>query len=112
MAVFTYTPDYSASVAYKPRVREARFGDGYSQRTPDGINTGTDTWSLTFAVRTDSEAAAILDFLATRGGYEAFDWTPPGEGTAIRVVCREWNRAFDQTNKNTVTATFARVHEP
>lgn len=112
MATFTYTPDYPAQVEYRPRVRVAQFGDGYQQRVADGINTAMDAWSLTFTVRTDTEASAIRDFLAARGGYEAFDWTPPNESTAIRVVCREWSRAFDHTNKNTVTARFERTYEP
>lgn len=111
MATFTYTPDFSLSVAYKPRVRTARFGDGYEQRTGDGINTGTAAWQLTFANRTDTEAANILTFLEARGGIDAFDWTPYN-GTAIRVVCREWNRSYDRHNLNTVTAKFDRVYEP
>ena len=112
MAIFTYTPDYGASVTYRPRVRAVRFGDGYEQRVADGVNTGTDAWNLTFAVRTDVEALDILNFLAARGGVEAFDWTPPNESNAIRVVCREWNRSVDYADRNTITARFERVYEP
>lgn len=112
MSTFTWTPDFGASAAYKPRVRTAQFGDGYQQRVADGINTGQDAWNLTFAIRTNSEAAEILAFLNARGGVEAFDWTPLLESTAIRVVCREWNRTLDRHNQNTVTAKFERVYEP
>ena len=112
MATFTYTPDFGAAVAYKPRVRVAQFGDGYQQRVADGINTGTDSWNLTFAVRTDTEAGNILAFLEARAGVEAFDWTPPGSATAIRAICREWNRTFDRHQQNTITARFDRVYEP
>jgi phage-related protein len=109
---FIWTPDFGVAAAYKPRVRVAQFGDGYQQRVADGINTATDRWSLTFAVRDDVEATAILDFLRARGAFEAFNWTPPTESTPIAVVCREWSRTFDRHQQNTISATFDRVHEP
>lgn len=111
MAVFTYIADFGATAEYDPRVRVARFGDGYEQRVADGVNPMAEAWALTFAVRTDSEAAGIVGFLAARGGFEAFDWTRP-DGVSIRVVCRKWNRTLDRYNMNTVTARFERVYEP
>lgn len=112
MATFTWTPDFGAKAVYKPRVRVASFGDGYEQRQADGINARNDTWDLQFENRDDSETAAIHGFLALRAGVEAFDWTPPNEASAIRVVCREWSRAVTRANLNSVTAQFIRVYEP
>lgn len=112
MTTFTWTPDFGAKAAYKPKVRKAQFGDGYQQRQADGINTRADTWDLQFQARDDSETAAILAFLEARAGVEAFDWTPPNELTAIRVVCSEWNKTLDRANLNSVSAQFIRVYEP
>lgn len=112
MATFTWTPDFGAKANYAPRVRVAAFGDGYEQRQADGINARVDTWDLQFQNREDSETSAILSFLGTRAGVEAFDWTPPGELTTIRVVCRNWNKSVDRFNLNTVSAQFIRVYEP
>jgi phage-related protein len=112
MATFTWTPDFGAKAAYKPRVRVASFGDGYEQRQAEGINARSDLWDLQFQNRTDSETSSILSFLEARAGVEAFDWTPPTELTAIRVVCREWTKSLDRNNLNTVTAQFTRVYEP
>lgn len=111
MATFTWTPDFGAAANYEPRVRTAQFGDGYQQRVGDGINTDRDKWDLRFVMRDDTETAAILAFLKARNGVEAFDWTPPLEGTAIRAICRSWNRTFDRKNGNTVSAKFERVFE-
>lgn len=111
MATFTYTPDFGARVAIKPRVRVASFGDGYEQRQAIGINARNDTWDLQFQRRSNTEAQAIMDFLAARNAVEAFDWTPPNESTAIRVVCREWNKTLERFNLNTVSAQFIRVYE-
>jgi phage-related protein len=111
MATFTYTPDYGAQVSVKPRVRVAQFGDGYEQRSADGINTRAQMWSLQFANRTDTETGNIITFLENRNGVEAFDWTPPN-GSAIKVVCREWSKTAVRYNLNNVAATFQQVFEP
>lgn len=112
MATFSYTPDFGARINAKPRVRVVSFGDGYEQRQADGINARAETWDLQFQNRTDSDTAAIVGFLEARNGVEAFDWTPPNEVTAIKAVCREWNKSVDRYNLNTVTAQFQRVYEP
>lgn len=112
MAIFTWTPDFGAKANYKPRVRLAAFGDGYEQRQADGINARNDTWDLQFQNRTDTETTSITGFLEARAGVEAFDWTPPTEASAIRVVCREWAKSIDRNNLNSVTAQFIRVYEP
>jgi phage-related protein len=112
MAIFTYTPDFGAQVQIKPRVRAVSFGDGYQQRQADGINTQPQVWSLQWQNRDNSETAAIKSFLATRSGVEAFDWTPPNEATAIRVVCGEWSVQTVKFNLNTVSAQFKQVFEP
>lgn len=112
MATFTYTPDFGAQSAYKPRVRVTRFGDGYEQRVADGINTTPATWPLKFAMRDDTERNGILAFLEARNGVEAFDWTPPFGGSAIRAVCRTWEWTPEKANLNTITATFEQVFEP
>lgn len=112
MATFIWTPDFGVRATHKPRVRVFSFGDGYEQRQADGLNARNDTWDVSFQNREDAEAADILQFLATRAGVEAFDWTPPNESTAIRVVCREWNRSLDRANLNSISAQFIRVYEP
>lgn len=111
MATFTYTPDFGAQVTIKPRVRVASFGDGYEQRQGDGINAQPQTWNLQWQNRDNTETGNIKTFLAARGGVEAFDWTPPNEVTAIKVVCREWSVTSVRYNLNNVAAQFHQVFE-
>lgn len=110
MATFNFTPDFSAQVSSRPVVRAVKFGDGYEQRLAYGINNNPKQWSLTFAARDDSEANSIEAFFDARGGVESFDWTAPN-GTYGKYVCREWNRTFDKSNLNTVTASFEQVYD-
>lgn len=112
MATFTWTPDFGAKVAVKPNVRAVAFGDGYEQRQAVGINARNDVWDLQFQRRTNTDADLITGFFLARMAVEAFDWTPPNEATAIRVVCREWSKTLDRYNLNTITAQFIRVYEP
>lgn len=111
MAEFTYTPDFGAQANYKPRVRVTQFGDGYEQRVTEGINARPQVWSLQFNNRSNTEAGNIVSFLAARNAVEAFDWTPPNEETAIKVVCREWVKTVARANLNNVQATFQQVFE-
>jgi phage-related protein len=110
VATFTWVPDYGAKLAMKPRVRTVQFGDGYMQRSADGINTNPRTGALSFSNRTDAEANAIIAFLDARGGVEAFDYTPPG-GSAGKYICQEYDRAQVSYDVATVTASFKQVFE-
>jgi phage-related protein len=110
MSTFSYLPDFSAQRTVKPRVRAVRFGDGYEQRTADGINTQPALWSLTFNNRTTAEADTIETFFSTQAGMNAFDWTPP-LGSAGRFICREWNRTMPAYGVNAITCNFEQVFE-
>lgn len=110
MATFSYTPDFGLNISKSPRVKIAKFGDGYEQRVADGINTNAATYSLAFNARSDSEAAGIIAFLDARAGVEAFDWTTP-DGVTGKFVCSDYNRTMSRYNINNVTATFRQVFE-
>lgn len=111
MPTFSYTPSYGAQRKHKPRMLESRFGDGYAQRTGEGINNDPQVWDLVFAKLPPATADAVMSFLSARGGYEAFDWTNP-DGATLRYVCKEFNRTYDAYGGHTVTATFEQDFAP
>ena len=110
MATFTYTADFGATKKLTPKVTEIAFGDGYSQRVRNGLNTNPQTWDLSFSNRTDTEAEAIDAFLTARGGVESFDWTPYNE-SAGKYICKEWSKSIDGFNRNSIQASFIQVYE-
>jgi phage-related protein len=72
-----------------------QFGDGYSNRRPDGINTTQRRWNLS------TPPAAIEEVLRLEAELEAlgvgrFDWTPPGEATPRRWELDpvSWERTY------------------
>jgi phage-related protein len=110
---FDWMEDAGARDAYELREVEVRFGDGYSQRAPDGLNPEESTHELTFSELDEVTANDIITFL--RGNVGAsFSWTPLGTSTAIKVKCTRFNRTLDAGFRYTftVSATFERVYEP
>ena len=105
MSTFTYTPDYTASVAHNPRLIKATFGDGYVQRAQDGINPDLKVWTLQFSNRTSAEGNAINSFLAGLKGVDSFTWTDP-DGATLSYVCESWNKSHPQYDAVTVSCTF------
>ena len=75
MDIFDYAPSWNSKIQRKPKVLVADFGDGYTQRTANGINHNKEEWNLSFTKRKDTEADAIEAFLETQGGSTAFLWT-------------------------------------
>lgn len=80
---FGWLPSFGAQASREPRIRSARFGDGYEQRAAVGLNADLAMWTLNFENRSDAEASSIAAFLAARGGHEAFEWIAPGESWTV-----------------------------
>jgi phage-related protein len=113
MATFpSIAPTYGAQKSSQPRVRQAQFGDGYSQRIRFGLHQNPKRWNLTWEVsETDSDTIeAFLDARADDG--DSFDWTPPDSATSARWICYEWNKTVPYYNRASITATFTQVFEP
>jgi len=111
MASFpSITPTYGIQKKSQPNVRIAQFGSGYSQRTTFGINQNPKIYDLTFEV-SETDADTIEDFLDARGGVETFDFTPPGESSSTKYICRNWSKSIPYLNRATIQATFEQVFE-
>jgi phage-related protein len=108
---FSYVPDRGFSKTTKPRVLLYQFGDGYAQRTGDGINHIASVFSLTFSGRSVATANAIIAFLVDTGGRTYFLWTPPGESSQIKVIASEWTEVHDTSVSRTISVTFTQVFD-
>ena len=76
----------------KPELRlvESKFGDGYTQSRPDGLNHRREVVTLRWDGLTGAEMNAIVGFLRDRGGHEEFHFQPHGYDAPIRWTCRDW----------------------
>lgn len=96
--------------AYEPKVLINDFGDGYSQRVPDGINTIRRTISVTF-LGSRSDIDTYNNFFTNLAGASNFSWTPPGEDTERKWICPKWTITDMSNNIQELTATFREVYD-
>ena len=89
MKTFRWKVKPGMGVESTPSVRTVRFGDGYSQRAPAGLNADLKTYNVTFSVPR-KEVTMLESFLAEHGGWKAFLWTPPYGYRQIKVTCAKW----------------------
>lgn len=103
MALDTFSPPINPSVngtsnENEFRVLEAGFGDGYTQRTPDGLNTLKEKYTLIFEPLTESEYETLETFLNQKQGAEAFLYAIPPSSTQKKWTCKKYNKLFKSGN--------------
>lgn len=115
MNVFDETPTYGIELEQSHKLTANEFGDGYTQRIPEGIHAQRRRWSVAFNAVTSAKAARILAFLRAQGGVNPFLWVPPApdDSEPVSVVCefpfQHTKRAFDN---ETVTVSFMEDFNP
>lgn len=111
MATFTWIPDKPLNRTRKAKVNASNFGDGYVQRSKDGINTIGDVWMPSFTVRTRAEINAIDAFLELMAGVSSFTWTTPA-GITSKFTCDEWSPVYKHDQDAELSAKFVLRYEP
>jgi len=107
---FLWVPSYGLTVRQEPKVKTVKFGDGYEQRVPDGINTSLLMIDYSFDNRKLSEATAILHFLFQRAAHEPFMYTPLAPyDTQKLFVCRTWEHNQVFVDNFSIKARFEEV---
>ena len=115
MATFpSISPQYGVQKRSAPNKRVVRFADGYEHRVLFGLDAHTNpkVYSLKFAV-SESDADTIETFLDARALDQAsFDFTPTGESSSSKFICKKWSKSIPYNNRATINATFEEVFEP
>lgn len=104
METFTWKVKPGMNIESEPRVRSVRFGDGYEQRRPDGLNSLLNKYSITLSPK-NADAQIIRAFLEKHAGATAFFWKPPHQTHMITVLCRKWSFSVGAL-RTEVTAEF------
>lgn len=93
MATLPYQPSYSSDYGYEPRVLKSQYGDGYLQRTQDGINnmpiSGSLIWNLKRA-----DGLILLAFLQNLKGVTSFSWQPPEASAPLKFICGSFKPTY------------------
>jgi len=112
----TFTPPVAPSVdgtgaEATVTVEEVRFGDGYLQTTPVGLNAfDGETLTLSWSIVSTANADLLEAFLRPKLKHEPFLWTKPGEVTPKQWRCMTWRRAPHPIggDNDAVAVTFER----
>jgi phage-related protein len=113
MATFpAIAASYGIQKSSQPKVRTVQFGDGYTQRLRYSYLNDPKVWSVSFNNLLEADSDTVETFLQARASDgDSFDWTPPGEASALKFFCYEWNKTIDVPNRATIQATFTQVFE-
>lgn len=107
MEIFNWPIKPGMGTEFSPRVKSVRFGDGYEQRKPDGLNSQLEKFNVTLSL-TPVKSNQVLDFLRRHGGVKSFLFQPTKNKPAVVVVCRKWSS--DSGNiRETISAEFEQV---
>jgi phage-related protein len=87
---FDFTVSTPVPIETAHRVLKTPFGDGYVQRSKDGINSRKRQWRVEIKnklVTTIEEAERFLD---ENAGVHPFLFNPGDLGAPVRVICEEY----------------------
>lgn len=110
MSTFTWKHDRNPGGDVSFRNIETKFGDGYSQIAPDGINTRVESWPLTFTGVADT-ITQVTNFLDARRGAEPFGWTSPS-GQAGRFLASKYSITSLGNDVFRLSVTFTQDFSP
>lgn len=102
-------PSIESSRDTEVRTLETQFGDGYTQRSADGLNSILPKWNAVWKSLTPEEAQDIDYFFRSQGGYKAFIWQAPEEDYPQMYRCKKWQYTFSAGLVHGITATIERV---
>lgn len=106
--------DRNSTRQVKQRILTAQFGDGYSQRVKNGINTTNETFNVKFANRSREEINNIAAFLDRQAGkhFELVITEYNNTDATIKVLSEEYSITYLNQEIHTLTTSLKRVYEP
>ena len=108
-----YTADRGFQRKTHHRVLTAQFGDGYSQRVRDGINTKNEEFMVSFNNRSASSINLLAKYLDFKAGENfTFTVTDYDGDTDITVMCDMYDITYVREDTYSLATTFKRVYEP
>jgi phage-related protein len=109
MSDFNWVPDFGVSIDEEVRTKSMKFGDGYEQRAPDGLNPISMKLSMTFTRKVE-DITPIVSFLRSKSGGQAFTFTPVGS-PEIKVKCLKWSTTIEDVGVHKLKVDMERVYE-
>jgi len=104
----------NAGQGVKHRTRVTQFGDGYSQRVADGINSRVERWNITWPALTAADLQTVTATLDSVGAHGVLTWTPPTAATEKKYTLTPDGYSVEPQGAGlySVRATLNQVFDP
>jgi phage-related protein len=89
MAVFTWRAEVGSTGNGEFSVFSTKFGDGYSQDIPNGLNNETQKWSVKVSGY-EKNVQPVIDFIRSHKG-QPFQWKPPSSVGLGWYSCKRYS---------------------
>ena len=99
----------SSSGRVEFKVLRCRYGNGYEQRSADGLNNSLGSWEVTWEGLTSTDFATIITALESSKGVTYFTWTAPGDASGKKWVVTQYGKSVQAGNIYTINATLQEV---
>ncbi len=111
MALLPFEPTRASNRNVTPRFLRADLGDGYDQRSGDGIQTIKEEWSVTFEALDQTSANTLIAFFEDLQGYQKFEWIPFRQTVEKKFICVNWTEAYPGNSLTSIAASFVQVFD-
>lgn len=105
-------PDVNSGMEERPDIMAVRLGDGYSVRSPKGINSRAAQMQVSWRGIKLADKNSLVGFFQTQNGYLPFYYQFPGEAATKKWICPEWGWKALAYDIYSVTAVFLQVFDP
>jgi phage-related protein len=82
----TPSPSQSSAKTTEFRVTRVKLGNGYEQRSIDGLNATRDSWTLVYENISLSNLQTMTTFFDGLGGATYFTWTAFGDASSSNWI--------------------------
>lgn len=89
----------------------AKFGDGYEQIAPKGINYSRDLWDITWAGLSLTEVTAITSVLDSVGTWGILTWTPFNEAVQKKFRLSGEGYTITKPGRGTLRTVTCKLHQ-
>lgn len=107
---FTWKAQVNSAADGEFDVSSSKFGDGYSQEVPNGLNSESQNWSVVIKGR-KNEVQPALDFVRSHKGVSFF-WTPPLSAAQGYFKCKKYSFSDEGGSYWTLTLNFEQGYAP
>lgn len=113
MAVFTWRGQVETSGTGQFNMFSSKFGDGYSQDVPNGMNNETQKWNVKVSSKGGAGRAfqQALDFIRAQRG-QPFQWKAPNTSALGWYKCQNYSQNDGGGDYWTLTMDFEQAYAP